>query len=461
MRFGLGKLQEIYWRNVLKDHSGQETEFSQSSSLRNRTIVARPTSNVEPPFSLEKFPTADAFYRYIRSTVVQRHGISQHLLEPFRLNMLELKAGLHKSNRKIIKNAKYQRQAWEQRLLPTSATLLVVPDALLEHWFQQIHEHLDRVLFDTKTAATDGDDNGGGGRGVVYLDGVGDITDAHMPLGPIVHSSSNNNQRQPLPDTWELAKYMIVVTTFSRCDQEYWKEVELGNMSSSSGSDGTAANKKRSHPSSSTTTNNNDSARTRSRRGQGRNNDAISDGKQKKDSRFLNMRWLRLVIDEGHELGAYEGGNAVTRFINEVAAERRWVLSGTPTTGDEDDLAFSAKALDQLQRLLLFLRHPDYGTMPPPIVTREQSSSPNNKKSREEDQKQRAKEAWVSRVKEPFLQKKAEGRQELVKVLRSVAVLHRKEDISLPKPIFHNSEVNVAVPTTYKKICGLHRRMPC
>lgn len=37
-------------------------------------------------------------------------------------------------------------------------------------------------------------------------------------------------------------------------------------------------------------------------------------------------------------------------------------MSGTPTTGDEDSEDFTSKGLDQLQRLLLFLRHERYGT---------------------------------------------------------------------------------------------------
>ena len=39
-------------------------------------------------------------------------------------------------------------------------------------------------------------------------------------------------------------------------------------------------------------------------------------------------------------------------------------MSGTPTTGDEDSQDFTSKGLDQLQRLLLFLRHERYGTLP-------------------------------------------------------------------------------------------------
>ena len=117
---------------------------------------------------------------------------------------------------------------------------------------------------------------------------------------------------------------------------------------------------------------------------------------------FLRIRWLRLVVDEGHEMtteingknsktstGTASGGrrkkrsstgysqrfksetavndtlsnnyNSVfeepsTQFIAHIAAERRWIMSGTPTVGSQ-----SRQALTQLQRLLCFLRHPVYG----------------------------------------------------------------------------------------------------
>ena len=85
---------------------------------------------------------------------------------------------------------------------------------------------------------------------------------------------------------------------------------------------------------------------------------------------------LRLVVDEGHELaGGPEGekksktrpaqrsdmGPEASAFVAEIFAERRWVVSGTPTTGDIDDPAATTKHLDQLQKLMKWLRHPDYG----------------------------------------------------------------------------------------------------
>lgn len=64
------------------------------------------------------------------------------------------------------------------------------------------------------------------------------------------------------------------------------------------------------------------------------------------------LRWLRLVVDEGQALG---GGGAsalsdgVVKFISRIAAERRWVMSGTPVTGDADSPLYTQRALRQLQ----------------------------------------------------------------------------------------------------------------
>ena len=119
-------------------------------------------------------------------------------------------------------------------------------------------------------------------------------------------------------------------------------------------------------------------------------------------------------------------------------------MSGTPTTGDEDSQDFTSNGLDQLHRLLLFLRHERYGIFP-------ESMHPNsdaNKKSRRENKgnMQQAKSAWESNVKKEFLNKNPAGREELYRVLDEVMVMHKKEDLSLPRPIFKQSQVDVLVP---------------
>ena len=130
---------------------------------------------------------------------------------------------------------------------------------------------------------------------------------------------------------------------------------------------------------------------------------------------------------KGMSLGTHEAADNVTHFINRIAAERRWVLSGTPTTGDVDDKAYTSNSLDQIQRLLYFLRHPKYGIV-------------------EDQSKANASSAWMQEIKAPFLQRNAKARQKLMDILKQIMVMHRKEDIELPKPVFNQVERDVMIP---------------
>jgi hypothetical protein len=142
--------------------------------------------------------------------------------------------------------------------------------------------------------------------------------------------------------------------------------------------------------------------------------------------------------------GEHEAGSDVTKFINQMGAERRWVMSGTPTTGDEDSPTFTAKGLDQLQRLLLFLRHETYGTTADQFDGKDRSSWSLTVR---EGNKWTAKSAWDKHVKKPFLNKQESGRDEFYRVLDEVMIMHKKEDLSLPKPIFKQSEIDIMIPS--------------
>ncbi len=119
-------------------------------------------------------------------------------------------------------------------------------------------------------------------------------------------------------------------------------------------------------------------------------------------------------------------------------------MSGTPTTGDEDSQDFTSKGLDQLQRLLLFLRHERYGTLPESMD--QNNGNTKSSSGRGKRNKHQAKSAWDINVKKPFLNRQPGGREELYRVLDEVMVMHKKEDLSLPKPIFKQSQVDVPVP---------------
>jgi len=340
-----------------------------------------------PPFVDDRFQTLNEFEHYVNKTM--RPVANQAELDLFRRSVIAFKAGLDKRNRRFFANEKGKRMIFERNLIPCSTTLVIVPDALLEHWAEQIRRHVNLNMF------VDQNVGGQGSEGVVYIDGVGDLATARFPL---------NHQQTPLPSAFDLMSYMIVVVPFARIKQQY------------------------------------NNARKRQREDDfmdktgGQSNSLSS-------SSLLQLRWFRIIVDEGHELGENDAGTNVTKFVNEMGTERRWVLSGTPTTGDEDSPDFTAKGLDQLQRLLLFLRHEKYGAVP-------QSMEGDNSRGRVKSKKEQAKSAWEMQVKKPFLRKEQAGREELYKILDEIMVMHKKEDLSLPKPIFKQSQVSVSIPST-------------
>jgi hypothetical protein len=364
-----------------------------------RKRLDRVTKHVEPPYRDNRLPTIRDFERYVKRQL--KNVIPQSQLEVFRSQIVDIKTGLDKANRKMFKSEQGRRIGWERHLLPTSATLIVVPDALLEHWFQQIHWHLQMSIFEP------------GGSGVIFLDGIGDMT-------KLVRDHTSSLRHVSLSDAvvespWSLSQYLIVITTFSRCEAQYQREVAAGHM------DGLSKKRSREDAVRAMPTNHGTSP-------------------------FLQLRWLRLVVDEGHELGTHPAGTNATRFIHQIAAERRWVLSGTPMTGDEDDQNFTATALDQLQRLLFFLRHPVYG-QDTKLNNKNRKAMDEIKKSRRETARGR----WDTCVKQPFLKKMESGREELLLVLREIMVMHRKEDIDLPKPIFRQIERNIHISEEVEK----------
>ena len=155
------------------------------------------------------------------------------------------------------------------------------------------------------------------GRNAVWIDGVGDLAD--MP--------SHTFRAEPterLAGASELASYMVVVTTFGRCAREFQRADVRGAAA-----------------------------------WQGRSSAAWAADDSRR-SPLMALRWLRLVVDEGHCLGGARESDlvdeAANAFISQIAAERRWVLSGTPTVGTS-----LRGALRQLHNLLRFLREPQYG----------------------------------------------------------------------------------------------------
>ena len=74
--------------------------------------------------------------------------------------------------------------------------------------------------------------------------------------------------------------------------------------------------------------------------------------------RLLRIHWLRVVLDEGHVLGATLGQTSRKERINALQAERRWIITGTPTP----DLAHQS-TVSHLYPLIQFLKIMPFATV--------------------------------------------------------------------------------------------------
>ena len=287
--------------------------------------------------------------------------------EPVRLKMLAVREGLDPRQRALNKSKIGKRVQLERNLVGTPATLVVVPTSLLEHWYEQLRRHIDlRVL--RRHAGCDGC--------AVWVDGLGDLEEAHAFVLP---PRQRMEQWPALPEEYVLAACTIVLTSYERCEYEYVHRA---------GADGTPGGA----------------------------------------SSLMKLRWLRLVVDEGHELGHNDAAgwsDSANQMISMLAAERRWVMSGTPVGAGGQ-----TQQLVQLQRLLSFLREPQFG-----VVMRDESLYREHHHSREAE----AERAFDKRVLKPAsshdARRREQARAELAGVLTPLMVRHRKADLKLPEPI--------------------------
>lgn len=58
-----------------------------------------------------------------------------------------------------------------------------------------------------------------------------------------------------------------------------------------------------------------------------------SPGKDTGDSPLMKLHWLRIIVDEGHNVAGHGQRNNMTQVLDRLQVERRWVVSGTPSTG--------------------------------------------------------------------------------------------------------------------------------
>ena len=272
-----------------------------------------------------------------------RFTLVRQVKEASRRGMNTVRAGLDKRGRSFACSPMGKRAMFERCIFPAAATLVIVPAALLEHWVEQFGRHVDlsaisRLAQGRRSARNDGDAVPGD-RGAVWIDGLGDMADVKGVLpfprakapeeqdsvrgGGADAAGGSTSWRKDSGLEYILANYAVVLTTYERCSHEH-QRLHSGRM-----------------------------------------NAVASD--QYVHSPLMKLRWLRLMCDEGHELAAVDKSSSqeesaavqASLFISEIPAERRWVMSGTPTVGDQD-----LNGLEQMGRLLSFLRHPTFGSSP-------------------------------------------------------------------------------------------------
>ncbi|KAL4777959.1 P-loop containing nucleoside triphosphate hydrolase protein [Aspergillus varians] len=55
--------------------------------------------------------------------------------------------------------------------------------------------------------------------------------------------------------------------------------------------------------------------------------------RRKKPSPLTKMHWLRVIVDEGHNVAGHGQKTSMMHLLDQIQVERRWVVSGTPSSG--------------------------------------------------------------------------------------------------------------------------------
>jgi hypothetical protein len=232
-------------------------------------------------------------------------------------------------------------------LLRCSATLIIVPLALLEHWYEQIMRHLgleylvDNVEIKPEnrniatgnilgTSLTDEEDfvlhanRGRSTDGIVYIDGLGDIMDIKPPISRLIASSKESllATKSTMKDIF-LGNYSIVITTIERCaaEQQLISSFTYPTSISSSSSKQNSSSKS---PSVSTS------------------------NPVEYKSLLSSYYWLRVIVDEGHELGRSMHPTQGKMGENTPSSKRSKSVSSNAASGYDGTNSWGTRA-DEIQ----------------------------------------------------------------------------------------------------------------
>lgn len=127
---------------------------------------------------------------------------------------------------------------------------------------------------------------------------------------------------------------------------------------------------------------------------------------------LLKVRWLRMVVDEGHSMGRGKTSSAI-QFASWVYAERRWAMTGTPTRQTAGDCGIPSVSF-----LMRYLQHDFFS-------------------SRLEGEK-----VWKSLIAKGWREGCLASFFRLRAILAFLMIRHTKRDIKeLPKPAYQETVV--------------------
>jgi SNF2 family DNA or RNA helicase len=145
---------------------------------------------------------------------------------------------------------------------------------------------------------------------------------------------------------------------------------------------------------------------------------------------LLCVKFLRIILDEGHKLGASRSGiSNFARVCESLKAERRWIMTGTPTPSTPDT------DVRHLQPLLHFIRDDSYGR-------------PDR-------------DAWMRGIQRPYEAFHPEALERLDKLLTRVMIRSSKSDVSnLPQCIVKDVILDFSADgaSCYNELVFLARR---
>jgi len=208
-------------------------------------------------------------------------------------------------------------------LLPSSATLLVVPAVLVDHWVEQLKLNID-VLYCTGNIPLVFEFTGSS-KTEQRIGGIMLKCRVKKTHFPFIFVDRATTKKLPPPSF--LAMFKIVITSNNRFSSE-WKN---GSFK--------------------------DEIRRKSNRNNGKDsNGRIADFREDLATSedacpLLKVNWLRMIVDEGHSMGRGRDNSSIS-FASWVNSERRWAMTGTPTPQTS-----TSSGLINILNLMQYLQH--------------------------------------------------------------------------------------------------------